>query len=367
MAAWWLTLCRLAALVAISVSTALYVQYIDPAATSFCALDSGCEAVRSSGLSYYGSRYASLPLAGVVGFVGLLVLSFRPASSALFVRAATFGAAVALVLLVVQAAVIGAFCSLCVVVDVAGIAVAVSAVLGRKVAPREACRPTAWVALAVVALAAPPLWAAVKPAPPVPEVIRELYEPGKINVIEFADFECPHCRALHPALKSAMEPYRDRIHFERLNVPLEMHPFAEPAACAYICAERQGAGEEMADRLFSMELSRENIRRAAVGLGVDPDLFDRCVADPDTSLRIQSETRILEEAGMRGLPTTYIEGKRFLGSVGEAALRDAIDRAAQGDSGSEGIPGPVYVALVALSAAVIAWFGRTSRANLPNA
>src|SRR6185503_6117111 len=95
-------------------------------------------------------------------------------------------------------------------------------------------------------------------------VVRAVYEPGKINVVEFADFECPYCRALHPVLKRVIQDYpADRVHFVRKHVPLEMHELARPAARAAVCTEEQGKGEAMADALVQAELSEAAIRRAA--------------------------------------------------------------------------------------------------------
>src|SRR6185436_13656384 len=71
----------------------------------------------------------------------------------------------------------------------------------------------AWGALLVLAIGAPLLWPLVKPAPPVPAVILAEYVPEKINVVEFADFECPYCRKLHPVLKQVIDSYPPgRVH-----------------------------------------------------------------------------------------------------------------------------------------------------------
>jgi protein-disulfide isomerase len=225
-------------------------------------------------------------------------------------------------------------------------------------------RTVAWVSLAVLVVAAPAAWARVKPAPPVPDVIRAVYQPGVVNVVEFADFECPYCRAFHSVLQGVIADYpKGKIRFVRKHAPLPSHERALPAARADVCAEAQGRGEELAARLVQIEPSPAANRRAALEVGVDPARFDQCMAGSDPDRRIDADSRLLERAGMLGLPTTYIEGKRLLGAVSDVAVRDAIDRALRGESNS-GVPGSIYwpAALALLCAA--AWLGRASRATL---
>ncbi|MDD9939154.1 MAG: hypothetical protein OXT09_36545 [Myxococcales bacterium] len=112
-------------------------------------------------------------------------------------------------LLGLQALSIGAFCGLCVGADAAALLAAAAALPQlRKRAPdgpvgtpltRAATR-----AALVLALGAPIALALSIPRA-VPGYVRELGQADKLNVIEFSDFECPYCRALHPHLKQALE------------------------------------------------------------------------------------------------------------------------------------------------------------------
>jgi uncharacterized membrane protein len=247
----WVILSRVTALVAIVASTALYMQYLDPAEAAFCGLDSGCEAVRKSGFSYFfGTPYVSIPLVGLLAYLSVLAASVWEPRVMLTRVLFWVGGAVGLVLLGVQAIYLGAFCWLCGVVDGAAILGAAFAALDARSdrgALREPLRPFAWLGLAGLGIAGPALWVLVMPAPPVPAVIRALYEPDKINVVEFADFECPYCRKLHPVLKDVIRSYpAGDVHFVRKHVPLAMHENARPAARADICAEAQGKGEILA-------------------------------------------------------------------------------------------------------------------------
>jgi uncharacterized membrane protein/thiol-disulfide isomerase/thioredoxin len=367
----WLVLCRKAVLVALAASTALYLQYLMPAEAAFCGLESGCEAVRRAGFSYFfDSPLLSIPLVGLIAYAAVMGASLFARETRLALWLSMVGAVLAIGLLITQAFVVHAFCWLCVAVDVSAIFAAVFAFMhdrasfGRPSSVTDPLARWAWLALGAAAVLSPVGWMKARPIAPVPPSILAFYLPGKINVVEFADFECPYCRRLHPVLKRVLRDYpAERMHFVRGHVPLPSHDEARPAARAAVCAEAQGLGEKLADKLVAIELSPAATRRAAVQVGVDPMRFDRCLASSEPNDRIDRDTRALQQAGMQGLPTTYIQGKRLLGAVSEAALRDALDRALRGQV-EFGIPAPIYITLVMAVLVGIAWLGRSSRGKL---
>jgi predicted DsbA family dithiol-disulfide isomerase/uncharacterized membrane protein len=360
---------RATALVAATASAALYAQYLNPSEATFCGLDSGCEAVRRASLTVFDNPIFSVPLLGLVAFATLFGVSFVRRAEQLVAWAAVAGGVVGAALFGIQALVIHAFCWLCLVVDVA--AIVLGGVSGAWLrapssdAARDPLRAYAWVALLVTAVSSPFAWARIKPEAPVPGSIHELYVPGKLNVVEFADFECPYCRRLHPSLKRVLlEQPADKLHFVRGHVPLPAHEEAKPAARAVICAEAQGLADALADRLVQIDLSPAAIRRAAIEVGVDSARFDSCLSSKKPDERIEADTKRLKAAGMRGLPTTYVGEQRLLGAVSEAKLRDAMVRAARGDDEPGGVGGVTFaLGLLALLAG-IAWLGRAPHVTL---
>jgi protein-disulfide isomerase len=362
----WLIVWRSAVLFALAASAALYMQYLEPGDAAFCGLKSGCEAVRKAGFSYFGgSRFLSLPLFGLSSYGAVFATSLWDPRGLLARVVTAIGGACGLVLLAAQAFYVHAFCWLCSVVDVAAVVAAIAALLhGRSIASMDPLRPWGWTALAALAIGAPIAWVNVKPAPPVPAAIAALYEPGKINVIEFADFECPFCRAFHPVLQGVLREYPPaEVHFVRKHVPLEVHEQALPAARADICAEQQGKGEALADKLVTTDLSASADRRAALEIGVDAARFDRCLSSPAPDARVSDDTRLLKDVGMEGLPTTYVGSKRLLGAVSEAAVRDAVEKAHRGE-GTDGVPGGLFMALIGAAALAVVWLARLSRGRV---
>jgi protein-disulfide isomerase len=193
----------------------------------------------------------------------------------------------------------------------------------------------------------------VKAAPAVPGQVLAYYVPGKLNVVEFADFQCPACRRYHEVLKPILRRYGERVHFVRLHKPLDSHPFARDAAHAAVCAEQQGKLEPMADALFTTaDLSPTGIDRLAQVVGLETRAFESCLMDSKTKARVERESSLLVPPELEGLPTTYIGGKRLLGVQSPEAVEDALRRAERGE-GTSGLAWFVYLPLIALCALLI--------------
>ena len=360
----WLLVLRVAVLVALAASAALLSDYLGDA-PSFCSAASGCGAVRASPYSHISwgeGSFVPLPALGVLGFAALYAASLL--SRRLTVALAVVGGVAAAWLLAVQAFVLQQFCWLCVTTDVSAIIAASAAVLvartpasGWDVAvPGDVTQRLsgwAWWALGALSLAAPLVWPLVKSAPAVPGKVLAYYAPGKLNVVEFADFQCPACRRYHEVLKPILQRYGERVHFVRLHKPLASHPFAQDAAQAAVCAERLGKLEPMADALFTApDLSPSAIDRLAHAVGLDAKAFETCMMDPETKARVERESSLLVPPELEGLPTTYIGGKRLLGVQSPEAVEDALQRAARGERTS-GIAWFVYLPLLASCALLI--------------
>ncbi len=382
----WLLGTQLSLLVALGASAMLYAHYLAPAESDFCGLRSGCEELRRSELSrFFGRGVFSLPLWAMLILLGVLGLSLRRGEQGGQARqraevlqrggagalwalpeltlfaACGLGGVVGLGLATYQA-MVGSYCWLCLVVDASLVAAALlalgyaGALRGQPELPPRALTLGGWGALVVVLIGAPLLWGQVRSPDRIPPEIAALYTPGKINVVEFVDFQCPHCRRLHAVLQPLLHEYGARVAFQRLHRPLPQHAFAEPAARAAICADTQGQGEPMADRLFSVELDDAAIRAAAEALGLDLARFYACLSSAETDSVLQRHAALLPDERFNGLPTTYIGPREIIGGRTETQLRDALEHAARPQRWS--LPGSAYLLIVAALLASIVALGR---------
>lgn len=366
-------------------SAALWVHYRDPGNSQFCSSGSGCDVVRQSPLSGFFQGIVPLPLVGVAAYLIVLGVSCRvgnlPEATArgrgvrllwqrpsltLFTVAGA-GGAFALPLLAYQAFSLGTYCWLCVVVDASAIITAAgSFVLARSGSAGDRAKSPlfapAWLLVGGLLAALPVGWHALSPEPPAPTALRALFVPNKVNVIEFADFQCPYCRRLHGVLTKVLQEYGNRVHFRRLHRPLPSHSMAELAARAALCAERAGQGEAMAHELFSMQLNPRSIRKAAHRLGLDLDELDQCMTSTDIEAVLERQAALLPDEELEGLPTTYVDSQKIVGAATAARLRDAIHRAERVEPGNDMSAG--LLGLWGAALAFVLYFGRRRNAGL---
>lgn len=79
-------------------------------------------------------------------------------------------------------------------------------------------------------------------------------EGAKISILEFSDFECPFCIRAYPTVKKILNDYKDQVRIYYKHYPLtQIHPNAEKAAEASICAGDQGKFWEYHDKLFEVQ------------------------------------------------------------------------------------------------------------------
>lgn len=236
-------------------------------------------------------------------------------------------------------------------------------------APNPVARPSvgavfvlpvrSWILLLLVSLGAPLLFPLFVRTSEVPGVIRGMYERDHITVLEFFDFQCPHCQQLSPRL-AQLVAQESGFQLKYGYTPLPANPSARVAATMAICAAEQGKEKEVVLRFFEvLEFSEAALTKMAREIVPDDAKFAACLASERPTQRIASDTHNLKSAGFEGLPTTYVGGIRILGSQEDSQYRDAFARVRAG-SDTSGLNPWVYFAGVLLLVVAIVLMGRES-------
>lgn len=77
---------------------------------------------------------------------------------------------------------------------------------------------------------------------------------AKVTVVEFSDFECPFCHRAYTTVKQLQSEFPNDVKIAYKNLPLtNLHPHAEKAAQAAVCAQKQGKFWEMHDKMFEAQ------------------------------------------------------------------------------------------------------------------
>lgn len=280
---------------------------------TFCSFESGCEEVTSSA---YGKPLGiPLPVFGIVGFALVLGLTLigKESTNAMARRLGHLGAAVGAILVVIQFAVLGRVCPLCLVADGCAIGIGLLAIRPLPAASPSSPARAVWLVASVLAVLLPLVFAYAEIAPDPPDWIQAHWVEGKINIVEVTDFECEHCRRADEYIREALQNRKD-VNFVRIPVPMPKHANSRTAAIAFQAAKAQGRGDDMAVALFGANaLTAPDCRRLAEKLGLNLAEYDRVVSDPATDSQVGTASTAAQAAGP-GVPLIWIQSHIIYGS-----------------------------------------------------
>lgn len=140
---------------------------------------------------------------------------------------------------------------------------------------------------------------------------------ARVTLVEFADFECPHCAVLHQALK-AMETSYPQVRIVYKDFPLnQIHSWAQTAAIGGHCAfEQSPAGFwKVHDAIFDNQdvLSAENIWGKlldyASQAGLNEETFKTCLSSADAQKAVDASHAEGVAVGVNSTPTVYVNGR----------------------------------------------------------
>ena len=151
-----------------------------------------------------------------------------------------------------------------------------------------------------------------------------------LTLVEYGDFECPHCARAAPVIRQVMKEHPDRLRFVFRHYPIVIsHREAHLAAQAAEAAAGQGRFWEMHDHLFERQaaLGRDALIGYARELGLDAS---RVRAELDSGVHVARVDRDLESgeaSEVRWTPTFYLNDRR-LGPLPDPAELLTIVRSA---------------------------------------
>jgi protein-disulfide isomerase len=136
---------------------------------------------------------------------------------------------------------------------------------------------------------------------------------AKIVIVEFSDFQCPFCSRVGAPLKDLKAKYGDDLAVVFKHFPLDFHKEAKPAALASMCANDQGKFWPYHDELFANQkaLLEADLKTYATKIGLDMAKWEACVKEGRHNALIDAEIAEGRQAGVRGTPTLFINGRKL--------------------------------------------------------
>lgn len=148
-----------------------------------------------------------------------------------------------------------------------------------------------------------------------------------VQVVEFADFQCPFCKEAAGVLTGIFAKFPDAIYLQYRHFPIEReHPFALVAAETSMCANAQGKFWEYHDILFQNQgdLSPSALNGYARNIGLDMNLFTECVKQRDMARFVQKDFNDGLALEVKATPTFFINGRKIEGVLPEKMWEQLI-------------------------------------------
>jgi len=159
-----------------------------------------------------------------------------------------------------------------------------------------------------------------------------------VTIVEFSDFQCPFCGNLYPVIKEIETKYKDTVRVIYRQFPLNsIHPFAQKAAEASLCAKEQNKFWEYHDSLFENQqaLDVEALKTRAVNLQMDTAAFNTCLDSGKQAEVINKDILEGNKVGVTGTPALYINGMPYRQESSFEALSKVIDSEIQRKSAAK--------------------------------
>lgn len=167
--------------------------------------------------------------------------------------------------------------------------------------------------------------------PPVGPGDHILGDPGAlVTLVEYGDYECPHCARAHAIVHEVMRRVGRDLRFVYRHFPLsQVHPHALREAEAAEAAGTQGKFWPMHDTLFENQdaVELEDLIGYAVIVGLDAVRIADDLAEHTHLERVKSDFQSGARSGVNGTPTFFIDGVRFDESWDADTLTEALQEA----------------------------------------
>jgi protein-disulfide isomerase len=151
---------------------------------------------------------------------------------------------------------------------------------------------------------------------------------AEITLLEYGDYECPHCGRAHPIVKRVQKHFGRRLRFVFRNFPLaQAHPHAQAAAETAEFAGAHGRFWEMHDLLFENQarLGPPLFLSLAAELGLAGPALVEALSAAEFAARVRRDFMGGARSGVNGTPTFFINEQRHDGPWEFADLVAALE------------------------------------------
>jgi protein-disulfide isomerase len=139
---------------------------------------------------------------------------------------------------------------------------------------------------------------------------------AELTLLEYGDYECPHCGRAYGIVKQVQKHFGRRLRFVFRNFPLtQIHPHAQTAAETAEFAGAHGRFWEMHDRIFENQdrLGLPLLLALTEELGLDPQALRDALTAGEFEPRVRRDFLSGVRSGVNGTPTFFVGEHRHDG------------------------------------------------------
>jgi len=156
-----------------------------------------------------------------------------------------------------------------------------------------------------------------------------------LEIVEFADFQCPHCKEAQPTIQKILTDFPN-AHFVYESFPLvKIHSQAFHSAAYGVCVAKLGGNKAFFDYaaavydgqagLTTDDAATLTLNSAVTKAGLDPDKVEACSKTPETKAAVEASIKLAEDLRVNQTPSLAINGRVIpIGQVDYAMLKQMI-------------------------------------------
>lgn len=152
---------------------------------------------------------------------------------------------------------------------------------------------------------------------------------AKVKIVEFSDFQCPHCSRAKMILDDVKKKYKDKVAIVFKHYPLPFHTQARVASNAALCAKSQNPESfwKLYDYMFANQakLSVQELKDEAKKIGLKEKEFAECLDANKFDQVISEDINHGNEIGVKSTPSIFVNGKIVLGAQPIEVFSEIID------------------------------------------
>jgi len=150
---------------------------------------------------------------------------------------------------------------------------------------------------------------------------------ARVTVVEFVDYECPHCRSAQALMRQVLDTYPRQVRLCFKHFPLSSHTNSRLAAEAAMAAQKQGKFWPYSDKVWDNadNLTPAVLEKIAKEVGLDVARWRSDMASTEIKGTVSLDKADGGTLGINSTPTIYINGRKYAGRHDLESMCDWID------------------------------------------